>query len=43
VARLHAVTRGVAEAQALAHRLTVAGQGALAATALLTVLLGHTR
>ena len=43
VARLHTVTRGVAEAQALAHRLTVAGQGALAATALLTVLLGHTR
>lgn len=42
-AHLHAVTRGVAEAQPLAHRLTVAGQGALAATALLTVLLGHTQ
>jgi len=42
-ARLHTVTRGVAEAQPLAHRLTVAGQGVLAATALLAAALGHTQ
>lgn len=42
-AHLHSVTRGVAEAQPLAHRLTVAGQAALAATALLAVLSVHTR
>jgi sulfite exporter TauE/SafE len=42
-ARLHTVTRGVAEAQPLVHRLTVAGQGVLAATALLAAALGHTQ
>jgi hypothetical protein len=35
---LHAVTRRVARAEPLAHRLTVGGQGALAAVALVTAL-----